>query len=105
MDYPCNMRRLLICLGLLIAGHLALPAEAFAQEGITKKQQEKIQAKKGKEDKKAKVRKEKEDRNRHLSIQDKETRKRIKRNTKRADRSGMHAHRDPWPGRWFTRRR
>lgn len=99
------MLRKLLSFGLLFASLLAAPQVVMAQEGISKKQQEKIQAKKAKEDKKAKARKEKDDRNRHLSIQDKETRKRIKRNTKRADRNGMHTHRDPWPGRWFTRRR
>jgi hypothetical protein len=73
---------------------VAAPAAVQAQEGISKKKQEKIQAQKEKEKKKAKARKEKDDRKRHLSIQDKETRKRIKRHTKRADRSGSGAHRD-----------
>jgi hypothetical protein len=82
---------------------LGLPCASIAQDGISQKQQEKILAKKGKDDKKAKARKEKDDRKRHLEIQDKAARKRIKRNTKRADRGGSGSHRDPWPRRWFVR--
>ncbi len=83
------LRLLLTALWLVVT-----PALVHAQEGISRKKQEKIQAQKEKEKKKAKVKKEKDDRKRHLSIQDKETRKRIKRHTKRADRSGSGAHRD-----------
>ncbi len=72
----------------------AMPTVSPAQDGISQKQQEKILAKKAKEDKKAKVKQEKADRKRHLSIQDKATRKRLKRHTKRADRRGSGAHRD-----------
>lgn len=82
---------------------LGLPYTGAAQDGISQKQQEKILAKKKKDDKKAKARKEKDDRKRHLEIQDKAARKRIRRNTKRADRGGSRAHRDPWPRRWFVR--
>jgi len=88
---------------LLIVSLVGLPFAGLAQDGISQKQQEKILAKKEKDDKKAKVRKEKEDRKRHLEIQDKAARKRIRRNTKRADRGGSGAHRDPWPGRIFSR--
>lgn len=79
---------------------LALPAQ---DAGITQKQQERIQAKKEKEKKKEKVRKEKADRKRHLAIQDKATRKRLKRNTRRADRGGPGPHRDPFLKRLFGR--
>lgn len=72
----------------------AVPSVSLAQDGISQKQQEKILAKKSKEDKKAKKKKEKADRKRHLSIQDKATRKRLKKHTKRADRRGSGAHRD-----------
>lgn len=90
------------CLTLLAL--CLLPVLASAQdEGISRKKQEKLQVKKEKEDKKAQERAEKEGRKRHYNIQDKATRKRIKRNTKRADRNGTNAHRDPWPRRWFTR--
>lgn len=82
---------------------VGLPYAGTAQAGISQKQQEKILAKKMKDDKKAKARKEKDDRKRHLEIQDKAARKRIRRNTKRADRGGSGAHRDPWPRRWFVR--
>lgn len=79
---------------LLLAMLAAVPAASYAQAGISQKQQEKILAKKAKEDKKAKKQKEKADRKRHLSIQDKATRKRLKKHTKRADRRGSGAHRD-----------
>jgi Ni/Co efflux regulator RcnB len=82
---------------------LWLPSASVAQDGISQKQQEKNLAKKKKDDKKAKARKEKDDRKRHLEIQDKAARKRIKRNHKRADHGGSGAHRDPWPIRWFVR--
>ena len=84
---------------------LAAPVVSFAQEGISRKQQEKNLAKKSKDDKKAKVRKEKEDRKRHLEIQDKAARKRIKRHTKRAERGGSGAHRDRGVFRVFRRSR
>lgn len=66
----------------------------YAQEGISQKMQEKILAKKSKEDKKAKVKKEKADRKQHLAIQDKATRKRLKRHFKRAERKGSGTHKD-----------
>jgi len=69
---------------------MAAPLASHAQDGISQKKQEKIQAKK------AKARKEKDDWKRHLSIQDKQTRKRLKKNTKRANRSGSGPHRDGW---------
>ncbi len=93
--------RLLLVLGLLMAAPLA----THAQDGISQKKQEKIQAKKAKEDKKAKERKQKDDWKRHLSIQDKQTRKRLKKNTKRADRSGSGPHRDGWLNGLFGRKR
>jgi hypothetical protein len=43
----------------------------------------------------------KDDRKRHLDIQDKATRKRIKRNTRRADRRGSGRHRDGFLRRTF----
>jgi Flp pilus assembly protein TadB len=86
----------------LLACMLALsPSAVHAQEGITKKQAEKNLARKAKEEKKAKKEKVKEDRKRHLSIQDEATRKRIKRNTKRAERGGQGRHRDGLLRRMF----
>jgi Ni/Co efflux regulator RcnB len=104
MAYPCAMRSLLRT-SLVLALLLAAPMMASAQEGISRKKQEKVLARKEKADAKAKVRKGKEDRKRHLSIQDKETRKRIKRHTRRADRHGTGVHRDGFPRSLFQRRR
>ncbi len=80
---------------------MAVPANSSAQEGISRKQAERMQVKKAKEEKKAKARKVKEDRKRHLNNQDKATRKRMKRNTKRADRHGSDPHRDGFFQRTF----
>ncbi|MCU0318612.1 MAG: hypothetical protein MUE88_00825 [Flavobacteriales bacterium] len=92
-------RRLLMLVLLSAAPSVAL----HAQDGITKKQAEKNLARKAKEERKAKARKVKDDRKRHLDIQDKATRKRIKRNTKRADRHGSGRHRDGWLRRTLGR--
>jgi hypothetical protein len=98
------MRRLLRF--LLLAGLLAgAPAVVSAQDGISRKEQERIQAKKAKEEKKADKLREKEGKKRHLDIQSKDTRKRIKKNTKRADRSGTNRHRDGFFSRLFSRKR
>ncbi|MBK8499703.1 MAG: hypothetical protein IPL52_13040 [Flavobacteriales bacterium] len=93
------LRRLLLVLVLLTG----VPASSHAQDGISQRQQEKILAKKAKEDKKAKAQKEKDDRKRHLSVQDKKTRKRIERNRRRAERGGPGPHRDGFFRRLFTR--
>ncbi len=82
---------------------LTVPSLASGQDGISRKKQEKLLEKKAKADKKEKARQEKEDRKRHLSLQDKATRKRIKRNTKRADRHGSDPHRDNFFQRTFGR--
>ena len=57
--------------------------------------------KKAHTEKKEKAKKERKDRRRHLSIQDKAARKRIKRHTKRADRRGSGHHRDGFFRRTF----
>lgn len=92
------LRFFMIAMLLIGAG-----ASAMAQDGITKKQAEKNLARKAKEERKAKAQKVKDDRKRHLDIQDKATRKRIKRNTKRAERHGSGRHRDGWFRRTFGR--
>lgn len=79
------------------------PTPAFAQEGISRKKQEKTLAKDAKKEKKTKAKQEKRDRKRHLSVQDKAARKRIKRNSKRADRGGSGKHRDGFFRRTFGR--
>jgi len=79
------------------------PAVMRAQEGIGQKEAERMQARKEKEQRKELARKRKEDHKRHLSIQDKAARKRIRQHTRRADRRGSGAHRDGWLRRMFTR--
>jgi len=98
------MKRRILRFLLLAFLTSASPAVMHAQEGIGKKEAERIQAKKEKEDKKAAKVKEKQDRKRHLGIQDKATRKRIKQNTKRANKHGTNTHRDPFFVRLFGRR-
>jgi choline-glycine betaine transporter len=78
------------------------PVETMGQEGITRKQQERNLEKKAKEEKKAAKVKAKEDRKRQLEIQDKATRKRLKRNFKHAERKGGGGGPRRGP---FTRRR
>jgi Flp pilus assembly protein TadB len=95
------MRTNWLMIPIVVAALLMAPSVVLAQEGITKKQAEKNLARKAKEEKKAKKEKVKEDRERHLSIQDKATRKRIKRNAKRAERGGPGRHRDGFLRRTF----
>ncbi|MFZ1692023.1 MAG: hypothetical protein WAT74_02400 [Flavobacteriales bacterium] len=85
---------------------LALPTLAVAQdEGISQRKQEKILAKKAKEQKKAKAKQDKENHKRHMSLQDKAAQKRMKKNARRADRQGPSGHRDRSPFRLFRRKR
>lgn len=86
---------------LLLITLLCAPTDTFAQEGISRKKQEKALAKDAKKEKKTKAKQEKHDRKRHLSLQDKAARKRIKRHTKRADRGGSGTHRDGFFRRTF----
>ncbi|MCB0763914.1 MAG: hypothetical protein R2815_06995 [Flavobacteriales bacterium] len=83
----------------------AIPAANHAQDGISRKKQEKLLEKKAKEEKKADKKRDKEGRKRHLDIQSKDTRKRIKRNTKRAERKGSGRHTDGFFSRLFSRKR
>ena len=84
----------------------AAPTIVHAQDaGISQRQQEKILAKKAKDEKKAQVKKEKEDRKHHLGLQDKATRKRMKQHSRRADRGGPGPHRDGFFTRLFSRKR
>lgn len=87
---------------MLFCALLMSPVVVMAQDGgISRKKQEKMLEKKAKEDKKAKAKQEKFDRKRHLSLQDKAARKRIKRHTKRADRHGSNTHKDGFFHRTF----
>ncbi|MBK7239665.1 MAG: hypothetical protein IPI00_05690 [Flavobacteriales bacterium] len=93
--------RTLFVLSLLFV----VPVASYAQDGgISQKKQEKILAKKAVKDKKAEAKREKQGKKRHLKIQSKDVRKRLKRNTKRADRSGSDRHRDGFFVRLFGRR-
>lgn len=85
---------------LVILLALAAPY-AKAQEGISKAQQDKIQARKKKDDKKDVRKEEKRLYKQHLANQDKATRKRMKRNKRRAEGQGNTGHRDPFLRRLF----
>ncbi|MCB0772112.1 MAG: hypothetical protein KJZ58_12950 [Flavobacteriales bacterium] len=97
------LRILLRFLAVLLLALFAL-SPARAQEGIGKKQQEKIQRKKEKDDKKEVEKEEKRLYKRHLENQDKATRKRMKRNQRRAVKQGQAGHRDPFLRRLFGTR-
>lgn len=87
---------------LVLFALVLTPVHLTAQDaGIPQKKQEKLLEKKAKQDKKHTAKQEKEDRKRHLSLQDKATRKRMKRNTQRSDRGGSDAHRDGFFRRTF----
>lgn len=104
--YPCETMRQLLRWSFLLALIATAPSLTQAQdEGISRKKQEKTLAKKAKEEKKAKVKQERADREHHLGIQDKETRKRIKKHTRRADKRGSGQHRDGFFSRLFVRKR
>ncbi len=98
------MRNRLVRWSLLLALLAAVPA-VQAQEGISRKKQERTLAKKAKEEKKEKAKKEKADKDRHLGLQDKATRKRMKRHNRRADRRGSGQHKDGFFARTFRRKR
>jgi len=89
---------------LLLLLPLLLPLTLSAQEeGRTRREQEKIQAKQEQQEKKDAQAAEKELRQRHLALQDKATRKRMKQHDRRADKHGTGRHRDPWIKRVFRK--
>lgn len=91
---------------MLVAAVAMGPLAAHAQdEGISQRKQEKILARKERDEKKQKAKQDKENRERHLNLQDKATRKRMKKHGKRADRHGSGAHRDGFFSRLFRRKR
>lgn len=98
------MKRLLHWLPLVLALGISWPVPA-QDAGLSRKQQMKLQKKKEKEREKERVAKEKEARRRHMSIQDKPTQKRLRRQNRRADAQGSRGHRDPWHRRILMRRR
>lgn len=97
---------------LILVSLVSVPAITFAQEadgggksvGISKRQQEKSQAKKARREKKEVAREEKRLLKLHMKHQDKATRKRMKRDKRRADTHGQGQHRDPFLRRLFTRK-
>lgn len=91
----------LVGMALVLLWSFGTPVQGVAQEGISRKKQEKLLEKKARQEKKEKAKQERFDRRRHLSLQDKATRKRLRRNTKRADRHGSDAHRDGFFRRTF----
>ncbi len=95
------MRRWWSVLLFALFAMVATPTLSSAQDGISRKKQERIQAGKAKQEKKEKAKQERDDRRRHMSVQDKAARKRIKRHTKRADKRGSGAHRDGFFRRTF----
>ncbi|MCO6483089.1 MAG: hypothetical protein J5I62_09865 [Flavobacteriales bacterium] len=95
------MDRLIIrLLTVLLLAAAAVPV-ASAQAGISRKQQERIQRKKEKKDKVNVKKEEKRLLKKHLSNQDKATRKRMKRHKRGAARHGNAGQRDPFLRRWF----
>ena len=92
--------RFLFTLALLLAPPLAMHAQ---EGGIGQKEQERIQARKEKNEKKKLAKQRRNDHKRHMAIQDKATRKRLRQNTKRADKHGSGRHRDPFLKRLFTK--
>lgn len=97
---PAMRRKLLHLLAVLLLLFAAAPV-LHAQEGISKQKQEKIQARKKKDDKKDVKREEKRLYKQHLENQDKATRKRMKRHKRRAEKQGNTGHRDPFLRRLF----
>lgn len=80
----------------------AVPVAARAQsEGVGKAKQEKVQAKKERREAKEVRKEEKRIAKKHLSNQDRATRKRMKQHKRRADQHGSNGHRDPFLRRLF----
>ena len=93
-------RKLLHILTVLLLVFAAAPV-VNAQEGISKQKQEKIQAKKKRNDAKEVKQEEKRIAKKHLANQDKATRKRMKQHKRRAEKQGNTGHRDPFLRRLF----
>lgn len=95
------MKRIFLRLFTLFLLVCAAAPIVHAQEGISKKKQDKIQRDKKKNDAKEVRKEEKRIAKKHLSNQDKATRKRMKRHKRRADKQGNAGHRDPFMRRLF----
>lgn len=93
-------RSILRILTVLLLVFAAAPL-VHAQEGVSKKKQDKIQRDKKKNDAKEVKKEEKRIAKKHLKNQDKATRKRMKRHKHRAEKQGNTGHRDPFLRRLF----
>lgn len=102
-----SLRSLILKVTMLLLVLVCASATTYAQgdKGITEKQALKMQAKKDKEKAKAKKKADRDARKRHLSIQSKDVRKRMRKNTNRANRKGSGRHVDPFYKRWFKSRK
>ncbi|MBP8823857.1 MAG: hypothetical protein KBH07_09445 [Flavobacteriales bacterium] len=98
------MLRLLLRTVFLLLLTTGASTVAQGQAGIGQRDQERIQEKKQKTDAKEVKKEEKRLRKKHLSNQDKATRKRMKRNKRRAGKQGNSGHRDPFLRRLFGSR-
>ena len=87
-------------LSIIVLAFAVVPA-VHAQEGISKEKQEKSQSDKKKNDAKDVKKEEKRIEKKHLSNQDKATRKRMKQHKRRAEKQGNTGHRDPLLRRLF----
>lgn len=98
--------RTILLLFALVSAPLMLSAQDAGggdgkSAGMSKKQQEKHLAKKERKDKKSLAKEEKRIYKLHREHQDKATRKRMKRNERRALKHGQGQHRDPFFRRLF----
>ena len=96
-------RRLLQLITVLVLALSVAPA-VHAQAGISKEKQEKNLRKKEQNDVKEVRKEEKRIAKKHLSNQDKATRKRMKRHNRRADKGGKGRHQDSFLHRLFGRK-
>lgn len=106
--FPMRVIRTILLFSALLfaAGVHAQDAEGEGGKsaGMSKKQQEKHLAKKERKDKKSLAKEEKRIYKLHREHQDKATRKRMKRNERRANKHGQNGHRDPFLRRLFGSR-
>ena len=104
--HPMRALRTLFLLFALVSAPVLLHAQEAEGDGgksagMSKKQQEKHLAKKERKDKKSLAKEEKRIYKLHREHQDKATRKRMKRNERRAGKYGQNGHRDPFLRRLF----
>ncbi len=99
-----GMKRSILRLITILILAIAAAPMVHAQEGISKEKQEKKLRKKEQNDVKEVKKEEKRIAKKHLSNQDKATRKRMKQNKRRADKHGKGRHRDPFLQRLFGRK-